>query len=66
MQIAIAAAGDHARFRELVDAEIRPDRAESHAWDDFPLMLDAANAAWTLVAKDDNGVLAGGIAALIR
>ncbi|MFN2372010.1 MAG: GNAT family N-acetyltransferase [Candidatus Krumholzibacteriia bacterium] len=66
MQIAIATAGDHAGFRALVDAEIRPDRAKTHAWDDFPLVLDPANAPWTLVARAPDGSVAAGVAALIR
>ncbi len=66
MHIAIAAGGDHARFRDLVNAEIRPDRANSNAWDDFPLILDPNNADWTLVAKAPDGRLMGGIACLIR
>ncbi|MBE0564735.1 MAG: GNAT family N-acetyltransferase, partial [Krumholzibacteria bacterium] len=66
MQIATATAGDHAGFRALVDAEIRPDRAKTHAWDDFPLVLDPANAPWTLVARAPDGSVAAGLAALIR
>ncbi len=66
MQIAIATPADHAGFRELVNAEIRPDRAKTNAWDDFPLVLDPANAPWTLVARAPDGSVAAGIAALIR
>ena len=66
MQIATATGSDHAWFRDLVNAEIRPDRAKTNAWDDFPLLLDPANAPWTLVARTADGTPAAALAALIR
>ena len=66
MHIATITPERHAEFLDLVDAEIRPDRAKTHAWDDFPLILSPANAAWTLAATAPDGRLAGGIACLIR
>ena len=66
MQIAAATDRDHAGFLALVNAEIRPHRAKTNAWDDFPLVLDPANAPWTLVAKAPDGTVAAGVAALIR
>lgn len=66
MHIANPGPGQHAGFRSLVNAEIRPDHGDTSAWDDFPLILDPSNAAWTLVALDDDGNVAAGLAALIR
>ena len=66
MQIASVTAADHADFLALVDAEIRPDRAKTNAWDDFPLILAAENRSWQLVARDADGEIAAGLACLIR
>ena len=66
MQIASITPDRHAEFLELVDAEIRPDRAKTHAWEDFPLILSPQNANWTLVASAPDGTVLGGIACLIR
>ena len=66
MQIASITPDRHAEFLALVDAEIRPDRAKTHAWDDFPLILSPDNAVWTLVATAADGALTGGLACLIR
>ena len=66
MHIASITPDRHAEFLALVDAEIRPDRAKTHAWDDFPLILSPDNAAWTLVATAEDGALTGGLACLIR
>ncbi|MFT5232885.1 MAG: GNAT superfamily N-acetyltransferase [Candidatus Krumholzibacteriia bacterium] len=66
MNIASVKPANHAEFLALVDAEIRPDRAKSHAWDDFPLILSPQNAEWTLVATDSHGKVLAGIACLIR
>ncbi len=66
MQIASITPARHAEFLALVDAEIRPDRAKTHAWDDFPLILSPENADWTLVATAPNGQIVAGLACLIR
>lgn len=57
---------DRAGFLELVNAEIRPDRAKTNALDDFPVILGAENSAWQLVFRTETGMIAGCIAALIR
>jgi len=66
MQIASITPARHAEFLALVDAEIRPDRAKTHAWDDFPLILGRDNAPWTLVATTPEGRIVAGLACLIR
>ncbi len=66
MQIDTPTPAEHTEFLALVDAEIRPHRAKTHAWDDFSLILHADNRACTLVARSPEGVMAGGIATLIR
>ncbi len=66
MSIVTVTAADRAEFLSLVDAEIRPDRAKTHAWDDFPVILGAQNSSWQLIYKTENGIIAGCIAALIR
>ena len=57
---------EHADFLQLVNAEIRPDRAKTTAWDDFPLILAPENREFQLVCRDDDGRLAGCIAGLVR
>lgn len=66
MHISNPGPGEHAGFRILVNAEIRPDGARTRAWDDFPLILDPANSDWTLVARSGDGAVVAGMAALIR
>ncbi|PJA75332.1 hypothetical protein CO151_06890 [bacterium CG_4_9_14_3_um_filter_65_15] len=66
MQIDKPSAAEHAEFLRLVDAEIRPDRAKTHAWEDFPLILHDSNRDSVLIARDETGRIAGGIAGLIR
>ena len=66
MHIASITPARHAEFLALVDAEIRPDRAKTHAWDDFPLILSPENGAWTLVATAPDGRVAAGLACLVR
>jgi GNAT superfamily N-acetyltransferase len=66
MHIANPGPGEHAGFRKLVNAEIRPDHGTTSAWDDFPLILDPANSGWTLVARTAEGAVVAGLAALIR
>jgi len=60
---------DPARYTEflaLVDEEIRPEGAKSHAWEDFPLILRPENAEWTIVATSPEGEIVAGLACLIR
>ncbi|MBU2502145.1 GNAT family N-acetyltransferase [bacterium] len=57
---------EHAEYLALVNAEIRPHRAETTARDDFPVILHAANREMTLTARSPEGALMGGIAALVR
>ena len=57
---------DRAGFLDLVNAEIRPDRAKTHAVDDFPVILGPQNSPWQLIYKTQEGRIAGCIAALIR
>ncbi len=57
---------DRPGFLNLVNAEIRPDRAKTNAEDDFPVILMPQNSSWQLVFKTDEGIIAGCIAALIR
>lgn len=64
MQIAPIHETDHTDFLALINAEIRPDRAKTNAWDDFPLILDPKNLAWSLGSYAPDGTLAGGIACL--
>ena len=66
MQIASIATQDHADFLALVNAEIRPDRAKTNAWDDFPLILSLENRTWQLAAYTDEGEIAACLACLIR
>ena len=66
MQFASITPDRHAEFLEIVNAEIRPDRAKTNAWDDFPLILSPNNAEWTLVATTPEGEIAAGLACLIR
>ncbi len=66
MQIDKPTPAEFAEFLDLVDAEIRPLRAKTHAWDDFPLILHEENRPWTLVARGTDGMVIGGIASLIR
>lgn len=66
MQIARVGESEHAEFLALVNAEIRPDRAKTNAWDDFPLILGLENLSCQLVCRAADGRLAGGIACLIR
>jgi len=66
MQIDKPSATEHAEFLTLVDAEIRPDRAKTHAWEDFPLILHDANRENVRIARATDGSVAGGIACLIR
>ena len=66
MQIASIATQDHADFLALVNAEIRPDRAKTNAWDDFPLILSLENRAWQLAAYSETGEIAACLACLIR
>lgn len=66
MQIASITPARHAEFLDLVNAEIRPDRAKTNAWDDFPVILSPENTAWTLIATTPEGEIAGGLACLIR
>jgi GNAT superfamily N-acetyltransferase len=66
MQFASITPAQHAEFLRLVNAEIRPDRAKTNAWDDFPLILDPENRAWTLAATNPAGELVGGLACLVR
>ena len=55
MQIDKPTPPEHAEFLALVDAEIRPHRAKTHAWDDFPLILHADNRSSVLIARGDDG-----------
>ncbi len=66
MSIVTVTAADRAEFLNLVDAEIRPDRALTNAWDDFPVILGASNGQWQLLYKAEDGTIAGCIACLIR
>ena len=66
MPIVSVSPADRAGFLELVNAEIRPDRANTNAWDDFPVILGPQNSPWQLVFKMDDGTIAGCIACLIR
>ena len=66
MPIVNVSPADRPRFLELVNAEIRPDRAKTTAWDDFPVILGPENSSWQLIFKTDDGIIAGCIAALIR
>lgn len=66
MHIDKPSAAEHAEFLKLVDAEIRPDRAKTHAWEDFPLILHETNRGSVLIARDATGRVAGGIAGLVR
>ena len=66
MSIVTVTAADRAEFLNLVNAEIRPDRAKTNAWDDFPVILGASNSQWQLVYKAQDGIIAGCIACLIR
>ncbi|MCP4293677.1 MAG: GNAT family N-acetyltransferase [bacterium] len=66
MPIVNVSPADRAGFLGLVNAEIRPDRAKTNAWDDFPVILQASNSDWQLVFKTEEGVIAGCIACLIR
>ncbi len=66
MQIDKPTPAEHAEFLALVDAEIRPHRAKTHAWEDFPLILHADNRSSVLIARSADGRLAGGIASLTR
>jgi GNAT superfamily N-acetyltransferase len=66
LQITSISETDHADFLALVNAEIRPDRAKTNAWDDFPLILGLENREWCLGAYTPDGKLAAGIACLIR
>ena len=66
MHIASIEPARYTEFLTLVDAEIRPDYAESHAWEDFPLILRPENAQWTLVATSPDGQIVAGLACLIR
>jgi GNAT superfamily N-acetyltransferase len=56
---------EHSEFLSLVNAEIRPDRAKTNAWDDFPLILGLENRDNQLICRGQDGRLAGGIACLI-
>jgi|GEM_PF-1308783 len=66
MHIAGISAAGYAEFLEIVNAEIRPDRAKTTAQDDFPVILGPENRAWQLGATAEDGTLAGCIACLIR
>lgn len=66
MQIARVTPAEHSEFLALINAEIRPDRAKTNAWEDFPVVLGPKNSEFQLVARDDDGALVGGIACLIR
>ncbi len=66
MQIDQPTPAEYTEFLALVDAEIRPHRAKTHSWDDFPLILHEDNRRWTLIARGPDGVVAGGVSALIR
>ena len=66
MRISRVDAAEHADFLQLVNAEIRPDRAKTTAWDDFPLILNPENRDFQLVCRTPEGRLAGCIAALVR
>lgn len=66
MSIVTVTAADRAEFLNLVDAEIRPDRAKTNAWDDFPVILSASNSPWQLIFKAEDGTIAGCLACLIR
>ncbi len=66
MQIARVSPTEHSEFLDLVNAEIRPDRAKTNAWDDFPLILGADNLSGMLAIRDSNGRIAAGLACLIR
>jgi predicted N-acetyltransferase YhbS len=66
MKISRVDATEHADFLQLVNAEIRPDRAKTTAWDDFPLILSPENREFQLVCRAPDGRMAGCIAALCR
>lgn len=66
MQIACPSPAEHAAFREIVDAEIRPGDGGTRAWDDFPVILGEENRSWTLVARTPAGEVAAGLACLVR
>ncbi|MGD9549162.1 MAG: GNAT family N-acetyltransferase [Candidatus Krumholzibacteriia bacterium] len=57
---------EHAEYLALVNAEIRPHRADTTAREDFPVILHAANLDQTLIARSPEGALMGGIATLVR
>ncbi len=66
MKISRVTETERADFLALVNAEIRPDRAKTNAWDDFPLILGPENSENQWVCVDEEGQVAGGIACLIR
>ncbi len=66
MSIESITAANRAEFLNLVDAEIRPDRAKTNAWDDFPIILSASNSQWQLIYRAEDGTIAGCMACLIR
>jgi len=66
MQIASVTGAEQAEFLAIVNAEIRPDRANTTARDDFPVILHEDNRTWQLVARTEEGRIAAGIACLIR
>ncbi len=66
MRIETLSPQHHAEFLRLVDAEIRPNRAKSHAWEDFPVILGEQNRPWTLGVVEEDGALAAGLACLVR
>jgi GNAT superfamily N-acetyltransferase len=66
MQIARLTPNEHSEFLNLVNAEIRPDRAKTNAWDDFPLILAPENRDWMLAIRDPAGQIVAGLACLIR
>lgn len=66
MKIARVDETERTEFLSLVNAEIRPGRANSTAWEDFPLILGPQNHEFQLVCRAPDGRIAGCIACLIR
>jgi len=65
LEIQTATRAQHAALLALVDAEIRPNGAQTHARDDFPLILGPENRDWQFVATEGDETV-GCLACLIR
>ena len=65
LEIRTVTGAQHAAMLVVVDAEIRPDGAETRAQDDFPIILAAENRDWQFVATEGEEIV-GCLACLIR